>query len=81
MCIRRIETVRCRNCGETKTLEIPKTGWESWKAGELIQNAMPQLSCADRELLISGTCGKCWDEMYGSLEEDEDIVLRDQEPF
>jgi hypothetical protein len=36
-----------------------------WEGGELIQNAMPYVSAGDRELMISGTCGPCFDEMFG----------------
>jgi hypothetical protein len=35
-----------------------------WKLGEMIQDAMPYLSSAERELLISRTCDDCWKELY-----------------
>ena len=35
----------------------------------LIQNAMPNLSADDRELLISGICGPCFDKMFPPEEE------------
>jgi len=37
--------------------------WE--EEGELIQNALPYLSADERELLISGICGGCFDKMFG----------------
>ena len=39
-----------------------------WQNGSLIQDAMPYLSADERELLISGTCGTCFDKMFGSEE-------------
>tara|TARA_Y100000310_G_C20387451_1_gene671140 strand:+ start:362 stop:508 length:147 start_codon:yes stop_codon:yes gene_type:complete len=36
----------------------------SWNNGSYIQNAMPYLSADERELLISGTCGPCFDVMF-----------------
>jgi hypothetical protein len=42
-----------------------------WKRGELIQSAMPHLSNADRELLISGVCGICWLALFGASQETE----------
>ena len=42
-----------------------------WEDGELIQDAMPYLSAGERELLISGVCGKCFDKMF-----EEDPVPR-----
>jgi hypothetical protein len=56
-------------CGESRTLEVPAEGFERWQAGELIQNAMPELSADDREQLISGTCGACWDRLFPSEDE------------
>jgi len=42
-----------------------------WHNGEgFIQDLMPYLSTGERELLISGTCGRCFDEMFP---EDVDI--------
>ena len=29
-----------------------------------IQDIMPNVPPAERELLISGTCGKCWEEIF-----------------
>ena len=39
-----------------------------WREGKHIQHAMPYLSADQRELLISGTCGDCCDEMFGGDE-------------
>jgi hypothetical protein len=43
---------------------VPTHGLIAWKEGMLIQDAMPELSADERQLLISGTCGKCWDKMF-----------------
>jgi hypothetical protein len=45
---------------------------ESWQGGELIQNAFPDMTMGDRELLISGTHAACWDKLFPREEEDED---------
>ena len=55
---------RCRSCGKTKSLLVNPSDVSDWKQGKYIQDAMPYLSAADRELLISGTCGDCFDKMY-----------------
>ena len=39
--------------------------FEAWRNGELIQNAMPDLTFTEREQLISGLCLKCQAEMFG----------------
>lgn len=58
----------CPMCGETSSVEVDLHGFAAWQAGELIQVAMPYLSPADREKLITGICGPCWDAMW----DDED---------
>ena len=57
--------VNCPFCKKTAQIEVVAEEFEDWQAGELIQNAMPNLDADSREQLISGTCPKCWDEMFG----------------
>jgi hypothetical protein len=63
--------VPCRWCGVIHELNPTVSGFIAWKDGVFIQDAMPELSAGQRELLISGTCDKCWDEMFGTSEEEE----------
>jgi len=39
-----------------------------WREGKYIQNAMPYLSADEREILVSGICGDCFDKMFGGGE-------------
>ena len=60
-----------RACVKCETIvEIPVLGpdYEKWENGELIQTAMPYLSADEREVLISGVCGPCFDNMFGGEE-------------
>ena len=59
-----IVEVTCRTCNKDYSLKVPFAGHAEWMEGELIQNALPELSAGERELLISGTCDACWDEMF-----------------
>lgn len=54
----------CKICGEIKTITAPESEFCAWESGQLIQRAMKSLSDDDRELLISGTCGPCFDHMW-----------------
>jgi len=56
----------------TKDLPISEEQVERWKNGEHIQNAMPHLSEADREFIISGIDGDEWDELFGEPEDEEE---------
>ncbi len=64
--------VTCPFCGKVNQLTLPTEGYTAWKLhGILVQNAFPQLSAEDRELLISGICPTCWDGMFPDEEEEE----------
>lgn len=63
--------VQCRICQDVHYVDVPVAGFIAWQNGDLIQDSLPELSADQRELLISGTCGTCWDEMFGSSDEDE----------
>jgi len=36
----------------------------SWEQGELVQNAMPNLSADEREFIMTGITPTEWDEMF-----------------
>ena len=54
----------------TRLLDITEEQVESWKMRTLIQDAMPQLSAADREFVVNGITDAEWRQVFG--EEDED---------
>jgi hypothetical protein len=64
-------TITCWHCQGTYVVNVPTAGLEKWKAGAFIQNAMPELSISNRELLISNTCGECFDKLFPEDEEEE----------
>lgn len=41
---------------------------ESWANGELIQNAMPNLTAEERELFMTGLTPEKWSEIFGEEE-------------
>lgn len=62
---------KCWHCG--KVFDFYLTGeqiWELDKGDKNIQDILIGMTPGDRELFISGICGKCFDEMF--LEGDED---------
>lgn len=58
-------TCSCAFCGKDTELIVPARGYRLWQEGELIQNALPELSATDRETLISGLCKSCQDDLFG----------------
>ena len=74
-----IVKINCRKCYQEQSLEVVYQDLMDWKSGKLIQFAMPYLNEIERELLISQTCGPCFDKMYPPYQEEHDNVLRDND--
>ena len=73
--------IQCPFCGKYHSVEVSTRGYALWRAGELIQIAMPELSATKREQLISGICPSCQKSFFGEEEEEEgddiDACMRD----
>ena len=54
----------CPFCCEAHTVKVNLAQYKAWQNGELIQNAMPDLTPTEREQLISGLCPKCQAEIF-----------------
>jgi hypothetical protein len=60
-----IANVQCALCGTVYSIIYNRKDMVDWMAGvKYIQDALPYLTPAERELLISQTCGDCFDKMF-----------------
>lgn len=59
-------TAACRICNKYQDIYLSERDYREWKGGKLIQTALPYLTVDERELLISKTCGECWEKMFTS---------------
>lgn len=66
-----VVTDKCFVCHEAGKVVVDEAGYNRWKAGEFIQNALPTLSADEREQLMTGTHGPCFDEVFPDEEDDE----------
>jgi hypothetical protein len=69
MSTKSIITPPCHHCKATSTVEVDENAYASWQAGELIQNAFPHMSIADREILKTGIHPQCWDILFPVIDE------------
>jgi len=53
----------CSQCTNKISIDVNQHDYYRWQDGSLIQKEMPYLTCDERELLISGVCGSCFDKM------------------
>ena len=59
-----VKTKTCHVCGKYELWSLSRKAVENWQAGEYIQNAFPDMSMEDREVLITGTHPACWDKLF-----------------
>lgn len=71
----------CRFCGTTHTLTVDINDYFNWQESTRIQDAMPYLTPAERELLISQTCQTCWDKMFADDDDEEEVFVSDEDGF
>lgn len=57
--------VHCTQCGTGHEFTVTAPNYFRWRNGELVQNAFPEIPREDRELLVSGTCGECFNNQFG----------------
>lgn len=61
----------------TREIDVSERQIKQWIEGELIQNAMPELSADDREFLMTGVTPEEWEETFGKEHDDD----KNDEPF
>lgn len=59
-----ITTPNCPMCGKPSEVAVEGLGYRQWKAGKLIQNALPGLTTDERELLKTGSHPECWEKIF-----------------
>lgn len=57
--------IDCPECKKTFPVTVPRIGYIAWKAGVLIQDAMPDVPRETREMLITGIDPECWIKVAG----------------
>lgn len=62
--------ITCKHCGEQFNFNVSNDQFVKYmEKGDLIQNIFPEMNDDDKELFISRTCSKCWDEIFGDEED------------
>lgn len=61
----------CYQCSTPQEVIVDDAALRKFRAGGFAQDCFPGLTADQREFLISGICGECWDKMFGGPEEDE----------
>lgn len=56
--------VECRSCTTYQNLYLTREALTRWAGGELIQRIWPGVPIGERELMLSGRCGECFDHLW-----------------
>ncbi|WP_110933782.1 hypothetical protein [Paenibacillus bouchesdurhonensis] len=56
--------IPCSICAMTQVVTVRRSDLQQYNEGAHAQHAFPYLSADERELIISGVCGKCFDELF-----------------
>lgn len=63
--------INCALCDYPQYLPVSAEQVARWRSsGDYVQVAFPDLSANQREMLVSGTCGVCWDKMFPPEDDD-----------
>jgi hypothetical protein len=60
---------QCAYCGKPQEVSVWPDDLQKFRDGNYAQNCFPYLTAEQREFLISGICGTCWDNMFPEEEE------------
>lgn len=60
----------CPGCKIRHRVAVEEDDFYEWKGGKLIQDAFPYLTPEQREMMITGYCKKCWQDLFMYLESD-----------
>ena len=58
----------------TRTINCTPQQYRAWQQGQLIQEAMPQVSADDREFLITGYTPEDWNKLFAPTNDDQPLT-------
>ena len=57
----KVQSKPCPRCGERSELEVDEISLMKYQAGMKVQDAFPDLTPGEREVLMTGYHPACWD--------------------
>lgn len=54
----------CSMCHTQHQIWVEDDDHKAWENGKMCQDAFPYLDAGQREILISSTCGRCFDLLF-----------------
>jgi hypothetical protein len=64
-------TKECKICKTCYVISVDLDAYQAWRSGSgLIQDLLSNNTATEREILVSGTCGECFDKIFLSETEE-----------
>lgn len=57
-------TLTCVSCSRPRSVTATAGQISAWRAGQVIQDAMPNVPAGEREMFQSGLCPECWNMIF-----------------
>jgi hypothetical protein len=54
----------CYECRESNIITVDAQALANWKNGMFIQDAFPNLTVGEREIILTGIHDVCWNKMF-----------------
>lgn len=67
----KVTTPPCPFCDKTTDIVVDIDSLNRWGRGALIQDAFPEMSIDERELLKTGCHSACWDTMFAPMDPED----------
>lgn len=61
----------CKFCNKEVLITVDEEDIKKYENGALIQQAFPYLTPDEREIMLSGMCGDCWEKYMESFDKEE----------
>ncbi len=61
----------CPFCGKVNRIIVNAESYRMLQSGALIQRVFPMVSATEREILMSGICEDCQDDVFGKESKDD----------
>lgn len=62
-----VKTKQCMVCGKTGEVQVDEAQFEHYLQGAAAQVAFPDLTASEREMIMTGIHGPCWETMNDDL--------------
>lgn len=65
----------CPVCKKYNSVIVDESEYKAYQAGAHIQSSLVSNTPEEREMLLTGICGKCWNDIFAEYDEDDDEII------